>query len=416
MRTFFSPFPKHAVFLFGAFFLISLLYALFSFALTDPNLVLTSWKPYWGFQQWIWHTLFQPREILTSTYVLLIIGFFSVYAVGLRMGVSNTIKSRISSKHIFLCILLASAPLLLSYNALSHDVFNYMFNAKMLSMYGANPHIHTALEFGYDDWTRFMHNTHTPAPYGYGWTLLSLLPFTVGMGKFLPTWLLFRTFSVVSLVVLWKLLNVFSYALSKKNLSFTSTWLLFANPLVLIEVISNQHNDIWMMIGAVGSLLLLVRKPKEHAVRTVFFSAVLLGLSICIKLATIVLAPIWFVAVLRWYWPALRTYITWQHLLLFASLCMFIPLFTDRSQQFLPWYLTWSFIWLPLIQHSAWRAWLIGVSLFGLLRYVPWLMAGEFTSLVLAQQKGLLWGGSLVHWISWQLWQKNKKMRYNRFQ
>ena len=36
--------------------------------------------------------------------------------------------------------------LLLSHNALSHDMFNY-FNARMVVKYAMNPHIHTALEF-----------------------------------------------------------------------------------------------------------------------------------------------------------------------------------------------------------------------------------------------------------------------------
>ena len=86
---------------------------------------------------------------------------------------------------------------------------------------------------------------------------------------------------------------------------------------------------------------------------------------------------------------------------------------SDLSQQFLPWYLAWAFIWLPLIKESWWKAWLIILSLTGLLRYVPWILAGEHNDLVLANQKWMLWGVALGLWFLWHLWFLWNKMRYN---
>lgn len=408
-------FRKPFSLLYVLLFLVSLLYAVFSFSLTDPNLILTAWQPYWNFQQWMWRHLFQEREVMTAGFLLLTLCFFGIYLAGLRQTsrLSKT-TSRFSSKYIFTGILLATLPLLLSYNALSHDVFNYIFNAKMVLIYQADPHIKTALDYGSDDWTRFMHNTHTPAPYGYGWTALSLIPFSAGLGKFLPTWLLFRVFSIFSFALLWKLLNMFSAALYKKKLSPFSTWLFFANPLVLLEIISNQHNDLWMMMFALGSMLLLVYKPKKYAAFKILLSAALLAASVSIKLATAVLIPLWLVAVLRWYWPVLEKRLTWPNLLLLASCLLFLPLFTTRSQQFLPWYLTWSLVWLPLVQQPMWRAWLVSASFFGLLRYVPWLSAGGFSPAVLMQQKIVLWGGTSAGWLAWFIWSRKRQIGYNR--
>ncbi len=63
--------------LFGAWLVISFCFVVFSFGLTDPNLVLSSWQPYWQFQQWSWKTFFLNREVLVATYVLLLVALFS---------------------------------------------------------------------------------------------------------------------------------------------------------------------------------------------------------------------------------------------------------------------------------------------------------------------------------------------------
>src|SRR5690606_16427971 len=150
-----------------------------------------------SFQQWMWQTFFENRELMTYVYVGIVAVAFALYwAVTRDFNRKNVRLTLITS-------LLILSPLLLAYNALSHDVFNYIFNAKMVRVYQADPHNKVALDFPQDDWLRFMHNTHTPAPYGYGWTAMSLVPSAIGMDKFVITWELFRLFSVVSLVLLF---------------------------------------------------------------------------------------------------------------------------------------------------------------------------------------------------------------------
>lgn len=396
-------------------FALSLLYALFSYSLTDPNLVITSWQPYWRFQQWMWVHFFQNAQLLTITYGLLITSFFGVYFTGLRLLKQSTQPIQPQQlKKLFIAILLAISPLFLSYNALSHDIFNYMFNAKMVLIYQANPHVTVALDYASDNWTRFMHNTHTPAPYGYGWTALSLIPYALGFSKFLSTWLLFRAFALLSIGLLFLVLQKLSQVMLKKDLSPFAYWLVFLNPLLLIEVISNQHNDLWMMVPALASMLLILEKPKKQLWGKLLLSAVLLAFSASIKFATLVLAPIWVIGVLRLLWPTWRQKVSWPTLALFSSILLFLPLLTARSQQFLPWYLLWSLVWLPLIKPRLWRAWLVAFSVSALVRYIPWLLAGGFTDQVLAQQKWLVWGGGLGLWLVWLGWSSLARVRYNK--
>jgi hypothetical protein len=391
-------------------FTVNLLYSAWSYALTDPNLIITTWQPYWQWQERMWQWFFHQPKWLTYSYAGIVSGLFAIYALGLVA--TKQVAQKVNRKTL-LRFVLALSPLLLAYNALSHDVFNYMFNAKMVLVYQANPHVQTALDFARDDWLRFMHNTHTPAPYGYGWTLLSLVPSWLGFGKFISTWLAFKAWAVLSLVLLYSVLAKLVMKLTAKPISLHAFWLLFANPLLYLEVIANQHNDLWMMVPALAAFLLVVSKPVK-VMRTLLLSTILLVFSISIKMATVVLIPVCLLAIGRWYWPLLEKKITGADLALIGSLGLFLPLVTERSQQFLPWYLIWSLVWLPLINNAWWKRWLVVLSVSALARYLPWLLAGGFDSLVLWQEKLIVWGGGIGLWLLSGLpWPRLGKMRYN---
>ncbi len=401
--------PKKLLFV---YFGLILIYAFFSYALTDPNLVLTSWPPYWQWQGWMWRTLFENAPLLTYSFIALVSGLSVTYLLLIKN--LQKLKAMLSAPTLLVALIVVIAPLLLSYNALSHDVFNYIFNAKMVAVYHANPHLNVPLDFANDEWVRFMHNTHTPAPYGYGWTVFSLLPYEMGMGKFLPTWLLFRGMSLVSVLLLWWSLHRVAKWRDQK-LQLVELAILFLNPLFLLEIISNSHNDLWMMIPAVLSLGLMASPQRSipQWFRNALISLGLLGLSISIKFASLLLMPIWVGLVLghmvthhkvkplqplaelaTTYWP------------LAASLLMFLPLLTERAQQFHPWYLTWVLAWLPLFKEgenkllnraqSLWKLVVVGLSFSSLYRYVPWLWAGNFDGDVLTQQKMITWLGGAV--------------------
>ncbi|MBU0578649.1 hypothetical protein KJ628_01565 [Patescibacteria group bacterium] len=369
------------------YFLLLTIYAVFSYSLTAPNLVLTSWPPYWRFQTWMWSNFFNNRQLLTCSYLALLISLFITYFKIIKTWPKKQQISR------WLPLLIAS-PLILSNNALSYDVFNYIFNAKMVVVYQANPHLQTALNFAGDNWTRFMHNTHTPAPYFYGWTSLSLLPYFLGGGKFLPTWLIFRLFSFLSFGLLSYLTIQFSQLKSLK-------WqlILLLNPLLLIEVVSNVHNDLWMMTPALAAMLLITRKKTN---KNILISFALLLFSASIKLATLALIPLWLALVLPWKkaWPKFHKFITSSWPLL-VSILLFLPLLTPRSKQFLPWYLIWSLVWLPLI-NKKWQAWkisLLVLTISSMLRYAPYLWAGNYDGSAVSQQQLITWIPFILFWI-----------------
>src|SRR5258708_35427326 len=167
---------------FGLYFLLFVLYTLFSYSLVHPSLVLVTWKVYWQYQTWIWKNLFNNHQLLAEVYAGLIIVLFATYF--LILSKLQTFRTQPFQLKMFVPYLFLLIPLFVSYNALSYDVFNYIFNAKMVVVYHANPHLVAAMHYDFDPWTRFMSNTYGLAPYGYGWTTISLLPYILGLNKF----------------------------------------------------------------------------------------------------------------------------------------------------------------------------------------------------------------------------------------
>lgn len=399
------------VFLIGA-------YTIFSYSLTDPNLVLTTWMPYWHFQTWIWETVFTNNVLLTQLYTILVVSLSVVYMIVITLLKKNEPVKRAHLLGYGLILVI----LLFSYNALSHDVFNYMFNAKIVVVYHNNPSTVTALDYPQDLWVRFMHNVHTPAPYGLGWTILSLVPYVFGMNKFLITWLLFRMIEIIAVWLLYKSLQLLSLVIFKRELWAKDAALLFLNPLFLIEIISNMHNDLWMMVPALFFVALFLKQITLNWT-VIVTSLGLFFLSVSVKFATVlILIPVGMLWVQDRLiqrlltqkigsWPYSYRLISWikrmgrsvtaPYAPLLCSVLMFVPLFTARSQQFHPWYLIWSLCWIPVISQRWWKAVLILFSFSSLLRYIPWLYQGGFSDHTVWQQKVVTWVGAAIGIFVW---------------
>ncbi len=403
---------KKSKLVFGMYWLLLFGFLVFSYSLTAPNLTLVSWQPFVNFQSWMWAHFFNNRTlsaIIFTGLFFLLIGFY------LKLVHSLNLKINIQQKPIWTLIKLTAIlgfPLLFAYNAFSYDIFNYMFNAKIVIQYHANPHLKTALDFAHDPWTRFMHNVHTPAPYGYGWTVFSLLPFLAGFGKFILTWFSFKLSSYLSLLLLIPLWHELDQSFENLKLNWKNALIFCFNPLVLIEVIGNGHNDLWMMLPVFVSFGLIPKLDKKSLVTKFLIglgSAVLLVFSISTKLASLTVVPIWLLLIIYSLKPKISKNIfeqtrlshNWwqQNWPLLASILMFLPLLTNRSQQFHPWYLTWSLVWLPLIKNKTWRNLLLIFSFSSLFRYSPWILANDYSQFVKIQQKLITWTPALI-WLS----------------
>jgi len=405
---------------------VLILYSLFSYILTEPNLVLSSNPLYWNFQLKIWDNFYHNSKFITSSYILLIVCLFVLYIWVISILKNRKVEFKLSFKSIYLWAYAAIIlPLLLSYNALSHDIFNYVFNARMVLKWGYNPHIKSAIDFvQIDDWTRFMHNIHTTAPYGYGWTVLSLIPSYLGFEKLLATLFSFKLLMLLSMLFLYFALQHLSKTLNKRSLYLYELALVFLNPLLLIEVVSNYHNDLWMMAPAVLAVSMILRLMQPELLKrdlrkkVLYFlmACVLLLFSVSIKLVTVVLVPLFIFAFAfvffldkysslikkRFNIPIPQQFIstgllfisTWieKYIPSIIAFMLFIPLLTQRSQQFLPWYFLWILVWVPFIKNKTFKMVILLFSISSLLRYVPWLNNSfEYTDEVQLQSRVITW-------------------------
>jgi hypothetical protein len=258
---------------------------------------------------------------------------------------------------------LSIAALLVSYPALSHDIFNYLFNAKMVLWYQANPHVRVALDFPQDPWLAFMHNVHTPAPYAYGWTLISLLPVWLSRFHLQTGMLLMRVLVIVALglvIVLQEKL------VKRQDLYRLAAFAL--NPLVMIETVSNIHNDVVMMALSLGSVWIVSKSRLPLKGKWVVGGAFFL-VSVSIKYASVML----LVGYLAW---KIIKRITWGTAQMTSH---FLPLLTARSKLFLPWYLIWPLSFIPFEGSFVARTILVLFSFTGLLSYLPYLYTGDFS-------------------------------------
>lgn len=356
-----------------------------------------------NWQNFLWQKILPNHLLRIIIYLILTTALIINYFYLIKFWPKKTI---FSNKKIVLLLILIVLLLLLSYNALSHDVFNYMFNARMLVKYSVNPHRVVALTFANDPWIRFMNNTHTAAPYGEVWSGISTIPYFFGFGKFIFTWLNFKIFAFLGLLISAFILNKLLIKDSQKNYRLA---ILLLNPLILIETLSSAHNDWWMMWPILLGFLLTKKFIKEGKKNFLLLCLiiVLILFSIFIKYTSLLIIPFFLYLFLEnkiknlsmaknaWFVKA-RNFINYYFWDL-MSIAFFVPLITARSQRFLTWYLIWPMAFLPLLKSKWWRNCLVIFSYSALFSYLPdiiyvtWLFFDRDLPNLLLYKQIILW-------------------------
>ena len=316
--------------------IILVLFSAFSYNLVDPNITFINHPAWTEFRNFMVYWGYYRREVTSIIYIVFVILLFGVHFLLIKQS------DKFSAKKL---AFITSLVLLFSYPLLSHDFFNYMFDAKIFTYYHQNPYLKKALDFPKDPWIRFMHWTHRTYPYGPVFLALSLIPSFLGFGKFLPSYILFKLFFISAYLLSVWLLNKTSRRLA---ITFAT------HPLVIIEGLINSHNDLIGVALAIAGLYYLER--KNH-----ILGRVLLLLSGGIKYLTTPLIIISGKSKIRWLvlsstililgWLSFRQEIQpWYFLTLFA----FLPIFQgiiDRSNLFL---MGLTFSYYPYIRFGGW--------------------------------------------------------------
>lgn len=248
------------------FIIVLSVFAVWSYTLVDLNLTLLNWQPYLSIQSQLIQLGYFNRQLNATILLLLLIGIALYYMlVGYRSLALAQLQRTVLITGIFLS---------LGYTAFSHDLFNYIFDSRMITVYGVNPYHYTALDFPNDEWIRFMQWTHRTYPYGPTWLLLTIIPSFLGLGKFLFTYTLFKLIFLAAYLTgayyTYQILKILS---SQQRIHLLGLAAFAFNPLILIDGLLSPHLDMVMAsLGLVG-IYFAIQKKWPVAWIVILFSA-----------------------------------------------------------------------------------------------------------------------------------------------
>ena len=349
------------------FFYVFLLLGVFIYSFTQIDLSLTFSRI--EFLQQLVRSFqyvgYFNRPLSAYIFIFLLITMLSFYLYCLIKAYAG----KLSRTYVWVLVGITACVLTFSYNAFSYDLFNYIFDAKIITHYHQNPYEHKALDYAGDPMLSFMRWTHRVYPYGPGWLALTTPLSFVGFQYFLPTFFLFKILMAASFVGSTYIIGKILQRIKPERELFGVVFFAL-NPLVVIESLVSAHLDIVMIFFCLWSFYLLLIKRYSTSFLLFIFS-------ISIKFATVFLFPVYFYIV---YMLIKKKKIHWHTVFLTATILMCLTVYVASIRSnFQPWYLL-----LPLafavFAAEAFYIFLpaIIITSFALLTYVPYLFIGNW--------------------------------------
>lgn len=340
--------------------------SLFLYSLTQIDLSLFLFKFSWWvhLQQFFQNIGYFQRPLSTVFYLLILASLFICYLLFLFLSH----REKVPEKEIWKLIIFSSIVLTFSYNAFSYDLFNYIFDAKIITFYHQNPYMHKALDYPGDPMLNFMHWTHRTYPYGPGWMILTIPLSFLGLNFFLPTILMFKALSASCFLGTAYFIGKILDKTDKKNKVFGIIFFAL-NPLVLIEGLVSAHLDIVMAFFGVFAFYLLFNKKYIGSFLSLVFSA-------GIKYVTVVLLPLFLLRI----FGVFKKKLSFEKVSILTIFLMIIGIIASSLRtNFQPWYLLYI---LPYVSFISKKYYVfipsVILSFSSLLIYVPYLYSGNW--------------------------------------
>jgi len=355
---------------------IYLLLVIFSYAYVDLNLTLVNNPQVLKFVDIMQNLGYYNRTQATVLYLMMIVAAFSIYSITLALYLKNKISVSFLKKSVIANTII----LVLAYPFLSSDIFNYMFDAKIISFYHLSPYTHRPLDFPNDDWLRFMRWIHRYSPYGPLWLGYSLIPAILGFGKFIFNLFLLKIFiSVFHLVNAYLIYKILIKINNKLAPFGTAVYAL--NPTLLLEGVANAHNDVVLASFLILPIYFYIYNKNHFS-----FLAIIIGS--LVKYIPILNLPwlIWAIVTKQKninYLIILNLITMAIFTIIFSSIRISVPFVSSGATQvqFQPWYLFWTIPFVALVPNRKLVFLAIAISIGSSLRYLPFLYLGEWSQL-----------------------------------
>ncbi len=326
----------------------------FSYTQVDLNLTLSQSGFYQSVQKSFQYVGYYQRPLATIWFLFTIICMFILYGLIVRYVSGHSVPIR----YIWFSIGCITIIGIFAYPAFSYDIFNYLFTAKTVLVYGKDPYVVKPILFAaIDPWLNFMRWTHLVSAYTPLWIVLSTIPFILGFGYFLL--ILWNTKMFLGgfyLLTAWGISKIMEVKDPKRKILALTVFVF--NPLVIIEAVVSPHNDIVMIASAVLAWYFYLSGKRN-------ISYILLALSVAAKLMTIFL------------YPAAIT--GWKRVT--VLICMTIAIAIGFwKKELLPWYLLWVMPFVAVMCDVHELVVLAGgISLALILRYAPFVYFGDYS-------------------------------------
>lgn len=333
------------------------IFSVFTYGFTDANLILSGNPLYLRLHEPLFNLVHNTRPVAAGIFILFLLLLSGFYLLLLKKAERiNVRNSKLLAGGIIISIILV-----LSFCALTYDLFNYITTAKVLYTYHENPYVVMPVEIPNEPYLAFTRAANKYALYGPVWLAITAIGYYLGGGHIWQTIIAFKALNAL----IWLIFSYLIYHITKsvKNVIFFAL-----NPLVLIEVLVSGHNDLYMMILALGGLMLW----QKSKTKSKFTGLILLISSFFIKGATLVLLPLIFIRKLQF-----------ERLLLIAYCLLLIVFFivAPLREELYPWYAVWlvsTAALLPLAKHGFITGFTIVLSIALELRHIPYMWMGYY--------------------------------------
>lgn len=340
---------------------------IFSYGFVDANLALSHSNWYQSFQHLLWSICAEQKLVGAGTFVGLLTLSWWLYFKILRLS-SRGKLSVLTAKKIICSVYFLLA---LAYPFTSYDLFNYIMTAKVAFKYKENPYITMPTEIPNEPGLAYTRAANKTALYGPVFIATTYAPHILGGGNIWQTMIMYKlilsAFGIGLVWLIWRITK-----------SMQSVLWFGLNPLVLMELAVNGHNDVVMMLPAVTGVTLLT----SPSVRKKIWSWILLVLSIFVKGVTVVLLPLFFLPfVNRLIQRPTRIRLYTLYKLSFWLLMITFFIAAPLREELYPWYAIWFLSFaavLPENKARIERGLSLTLSIALELRHIPYMATGIY--------------------------------------
>lgn len=311
------------------------LFLVFSYSFLDLALSLYLQQKNWTFLENLrqWHDFHRPLS--RWLYYLFLLWLSSFLMIGRQ---AKTPALILKNRFFWPAIIIATGAAF-SYNFLSHDLFSYLFYARMDLAWGLDPYQSLPETLKTKDlWYSFIRNIDSLYLYGPGFLFLTkVLGLLAGVNRLIGWWLLYKTASLILFLATGFILR------RRFGMPVFSYW--FFNSLLIIEWLVNGHNDLWFICPA-----LLAGLAAEVKGRWPLLGLVPAAVSLSMKPPAVSFLPLLVFFYLP-EWQGKRSHLNLWAQFLYLAVFTYLLYFPGRPT--LPWYFSWLMLFLPWLEPNS---------------------------------------------------------------